>query len=163
MNIGQAAKASGVSAKMIRYYESIGLIRPAGRSDAGYRHFGDADIHTLRFVGRARDLGFTVEQIGELLGLWQDHSRKSGDVKQLALGHVERLRGKIAELESMVATLTHLAGSCHGDARPDCPILEDLASADSAPAERHAARFGVAGKADAKHDAAKRTAQGRRH
>ncbi len=147
MNIGQAAKASGVSAKMIRYYESTGVIRPASRTEAGYRLFNDADIHTLRFIGRARDLGFTVEQISELLGLWHDQSRKSSDVKQLALGHVERLQQKIAELESMVATLTHLAGSCHGDGRPDCPILEDLAATDAAPTVREAPRFGIAGKA----------------
>lgn len=147
MNIGHAAKASGVSAKMIRYYESTGLIRPAGRTEAGYRLFNDADIHTLRFIGRARDLGFTVEQISELLGLWHDQSRKSSDVKELALGHVGRLQQKIAELESMVATLTHLAGSCHGDGRPDCPILEDLAATDAASTVREAPRFGIAGKA----------------
>lgn len=147
MNIGQAAKTSGVSAKMIRYYESSGLIRPAGRTEAGYRVFNDADIHTLRFIGRARDLGFTVEQISELLGLWHDQSRKSGDVKQLALGHVERLRQKISELESMVATLTHLADCCHGDDRPDCPILEDLAATGAVPTASEAPRFGVAGKA----------------
>lgn len=144
MNIGQAAKASGVSAKMIRYYESTGLIRPARRSEAGYRHFGESDIHTLRFVGRARDLGFTVEQISELLALWQDRSRKSGDVKQLARGHVERLQRKIAELESMVATLTHLADCCHGDDRPDCPILDDLAAADVERTAHEAPRFGFA-------------------
>lgn len=146
MNIGQAAKASGVSAKMIRYYESTGLIRPPDRSEAGYRHFSDADVHTLRFVRRARDLGFTAEQIAELLGLWQDRSRKSGDVKQLAMRHVAALKRKIDELEGMAATLTKLASCCHGDERPDCPILEDLSSAEIAINEIAAARFGMTGK-----------------
>lgn len=154
MNIGQAAKASGVSAKMIRYYESTGLIRPANRSEAGYRRFGDADVHTLRFIRRARDLGFTVEQIGELLGLWQDHTRRSADVKRLAMEHVVALRRKIAELEGMVATLSKLAGSCHGDHRPDCPILEDLASADVDIAARTAPRFSVAGAREGKRPSA---------
>ena len=128
MNIGQAAKASGVSAKMIRYYESIGLIHPAARSDAGYRHFSESEIHTLRFIRRARDLGFTVEQIADLLALWQDRSRKSADVKQMAMSHVTALKQKIEKLESMVETLTKLASCCHGDERPDCPILEDLSA-----------------------------------
>jgi MerR family gold-responsive transcriptional activator of gol and ges genes len=128
MNIGQAAEASGVSAKMIRYYESTGLIAPAPRSDSGYRHFSQADVHTLRFVRRARDLGFTVGQIAELLALWRDRSRHSADVKEIALGHVAGLRRKIAELEGMAATLEALAERCHGDRRPDCPILTDLAS-----------------------------------
>ena len=127
MNIGQAAKTSGVSAKMIRYYESIGLIHPAARSDAGYRLFGEIEIHTLRFIRRSRDLGFTVEQISELLALWQDRSRKSADVKKMAMNHVAALRQKIDKLESMVVTLTKLASCCHGDERPDCPILDDLA------------------------------------
>ena len=128
MNIGQAAKASGVSAKMIRYYESIGLIHPAARSDAGYRHFSEIEIHTLRFIRRSRDLGFTVEQIADLLALWQDRSRKSADVKKMAMSHAAALRQKIEKLESMVVTLTKLASCCHGDERPDCPILEDLSA-----------------------------------
>lgn len=146
MNIGQAAKASGVSAKMIRYYESTGLIRPPHRSEAGYRHFSDVDVHTLRFVRRARDLGFTVEQIAELLALWQDRSRKSGDVKKVAMRHVVALKRKIEELEGMAATLSKLASCCHGDERPDCPILEDLSSAKGGINEVEAARFGMAGK-----------------
>ena len=146
MNIGQAAKASGVSAKMIRYYESTGLIRPPDRSEAGYRHFSDADVHALRFVRRARDLGFTVEQIAELLALWQDRSRKSGDVKKVAMRHVVALKRKIEELEGMAATLSKLASCCHGDERPDCPILEDLSSAKGGINEVEAARFGMAGK-----------------
>lgn len=128
MNIGQAAEASGVSAKMIRYYEATGLIAPAPRSAAGYRHYSESDVHTLRFVRRARDLGFTVGQIAGLLALWRDRSRHSADVKEIALGHVASLRRKIAELEEMAVTLETLAERCHGDRRPDCPILADLAS-----------------------------------
>jgi Cu(I)-responsive transcriptional regulator len=127
MNIGEAAKASGVSAKMIRYYEGIGLIPPAGRTEAGYRVYTDRDVHTLRFIRRARGLGFSVEQMTELLALWRDRSRASADVKRLALGHVDELRTKIAELEAMASTLQHLAAHCHGDDRPECPIIEQLA------------------------------------
>lgn len=127
MNIGQAAEASGVSAKMIRYYEQIGLIPKAARSGTGYRHYGASDVHTLRFVRRARDLGFSVEQIGELLALWRDRRRSSASVKAVAQSHIDRLKAKIAELQSMVQTLEHLADHCHGDERPECPILEDLA------------------------------------
>jgi MerR family transcriptional regulator, copper efflux regulator len=149
MNIGEASKASGVSAKMIRYYESIGLIPPAGRTDAGYRVYTDRDVHTLRFIRRARSLGFSVEQMVELLALWRDRSRASADVKQLALSHVEELKAKIAELQEMANTLQHLADHCHGDERPDCPIIEDLA-ADAAgtlppDSERQSPRFGKAG------------------
>ena len=126
MNIGQAAKQSGISAKMIRYYESIGLISPAVRTDSGYRVYSDHDVHTLRFVRRARDLGFSVEQMNELLALWQDRSRASADVKRIALEHVEELERKAEALREMAATLKHLAQHCHGDARPDCPILENL-------------------------------------
>lgn len=146
MNIGQAAKASGVSAKMIRYYESTGLIRPADRSNSGYRHFSNVDVHILRFIRRSRDLGFAVEQISELLMLWQDRSRKSGDVKQVAMNHVMDLKNRISKLESMVTTLSKLADCCQGDERPDCPILEDLFSAEFEPHEQEAARAGLAGK-----------------
>ncbi len=146
MNIGQASKASGVSTRMSRYYESSGLIQLAGRSEAGYRYFSDADVHTLRFVRRARDLGFTVEQIAALLALWQDRSRKSGDVKQVAMSHVMSLKRKIEELESMVATLTHVASCCHGDERPECPILEDLSTAVVGASVPMVSRFGMAGK-----------------
>jgi MerR family copper efflux transcriptional regulator len=128
MNIGQAAKASGVSAKMIRYYESIALIPPGRRSDAGYRIYGDNDIHTLRFVKRARSLGFSLEQIGGLLSLWQNKARASADVKAIALRHVDELNQRIAELTEMRDTLQTLAGCCHGDNRPDCPILQNLAN-----------------------------------
>jgi len=126
MNIGQAAAASGISAKMIRYYESIGLIGSATRTASGYRVYTDADLHTLRFVRRARDLGFSVEQMHELLALWRDRSRASADVKRIALEHVAELERKAAELHAMADTLKHLALHCHGDARPDCPILADL-------------------------------------
>lgn len=127
MNIGQAADASGVSAKMIRYYERTGLIEPADRTASGYRVYTERDVHALRFVRRARDLGFSVEQIQKLLALWQDRNRASADVRALALAHMARLREKIAEMQSMVATLDELAASCGGDQRADCPILRDLA------------------------------------
>jgi Cu(I)-responsive transcriptional regulator len=135
MNIGQAAEASGVSAKMIRYYEAIALIAPAPRSAAGYRRYTEADVHTLRFVRRARDLGFTVGQIAELLALWRDRSRHSADVKEIALGHVVDLRRRIAAFEDMAATVEELAARCHGDDRPDCPILVSLASSPAEAAE----------------------------
>ncbi|MGH2340609.1 Cu(I)-responsive transcriptional regulator [Segnochrobactraceae bacterium EtOH-i3] len=127
MNIGAAARASGVSAKMIRYYEETGLIRPAARTGAGYRDFSAADVHTLRFIRRARDLGFAVAEIADLLALWRDRERSAADVKAVALAHVTDLRRRIAELETMARTLEGLAHLCHGDDRPDCPILEDLA------------------------------------
>lgn len=127
MNIGQAAEASGVSAKMIRYYESTGLIEPAGRTPSGYRVYSGRDIHTLRFIRRSRDLGFSVEQIENLLALWRDRGRASADVKAVALEHVERLCRKVAELETMIETLSNLAETCSDDERPDCPILRDLA------------------------------------
>ena len=126
MNIGQAADASGVSAKMIRYYESIGLIDPATRTEAGYRVYSDADVHVLRFVRRARDLGFSVEQMTNLLALWQDRSRASAEVKRIALEHVGELERKMRELAEMAETLRHLAENCHGDDRPDCPIINEL-------------------------------------
>jgi Cu(I)-responsive transcriptional regulator len=148
MNIGRAGKMSGVSTKMIRYYEQTGLIPKAARHDSGYRDYDDADIHRLRFIRRARDLGFTVEQIGELLGLWSDRSRASSDVKSFALGHIERLRGKMAEIEAMVQTLETLADHCHGDDRPECPIIEGLADSDGGPSQleqREPQRFGKSG------------------
>jgi MerR family copper efflux transcriptional regulator len=127
MNIGQAAAATGVSAKMIRYYESIALIPAGKRTDAGYRIYGENDLHTLRFVKRARQLGFSLGQIGELLSLWQNKERASADVKAIAQGHVEQLNQRIAELTEMRDTLQTLASCCHGDDRPDCPILQSLA------------------------------------
>jgi Cu(I)-responsive transcriptional regulator len=132
MNIGQAAKASGVSAKMIRYYESIGLIEPVHRTDAGYRIYDDQDVHTLRFISRARDLGFSVDDMRELLALWRDRERASADVKAIALAHVEILEEKARALQQMSETLKHLASHCHGDGRPDCPIIEDFAKPELA-------------------------------
>ncbi|MBK1669128.1 Cu(I)-responsive transcriptional regulator [Rhodovibrio sodomensis] len=127
MNIGEVAKRSGVPAKTIRYYESIGLIRPAERSAAGYRIYGDRELQTLRFIQRARNLGFSVKQVGALLALWQDRARASGDVKAVARRHLDEIDRRMAELQSMRDTLEHLIGRCHGDHRPDCPILADLA------------------------------------
>lgn len=126
MNIGEAAADSGVSAKMIRYYEQNGLIPPASRAESGYRTYSAQDVHMLRFVRRARDLGFSVDAIGDLLSLWRDRSRQSVDVKQLALDHVESLRRKVSKLEDMANTLEDLAANCSGDHRPDCPILDNL-------------------------------------
>lgn len=128
MNIGQAAKASGVTAKMIRYYESIALIPPGRRSDAGYRVYDDKDLHALRFVKRARTLGFSLDQIRELLSLWQNKARASADVKAIALVHVAELDQRIAELSEMRDTLQTLARCCLGDDRPDCPILQTLSA-----------------------------------
>ena len=127
MNIGEAAKASGVSAKMIRHYEEVGLMPPARRTEAGYRLYGDSEVHTLRFIRQSRDLGFSIAQIGELVGLWQNRRRPSRMVKALAEAHVQELERKVQELMAMKATLEHLVHCCHGDERPDCPILESLA------------------------------------
>ncbi len=127
MTIGEAAKASGVNAKLIRYYESIGLIARADRTGAGYRLYGPAEVNVLRFVKRARTLGFGIERIQRLVGLWQDRSRCSAEVKRVALAHIDELEAKIAELAAMRDTLRELADACHGDGRPECPILRDLA------------------------------------
>ena len=131
MTIGQAAKASGVTAKMIRHYEAVGLLQPAPRSDAGYSGYSEQDVHLLRFIRRSRDLGFSLPQVKELLALWLDRHRASSEVRRLALGHVDTLKAKIEELSGMVQTLEHLASHCHGDERPDCPILDDLGGAIS--------------------------------
>ena len=126
MNIGDAAKASGVSAKMIRHYESIGLLTPAGRTASGYRIYDDGSVHTLRFIRRARRLDFSLEHIGELLALWQDQARASGDVRRIALSHLESLEAKAEALDAIIRTLRQLVIDCAGDDRPDCPILDDL-------------------------------------
>lgn len=136
MQIGYAAKLSGVPAKTIRYYESIGLIEPAPRSNGGYRNYGERDVETLRFIQKARSLGFSVENVGNLLALWRDRERKSAQVKQLANQHLEAIDRKLAELESMRRVLTHLIERCHGDERPDCPILDDLAGGGAVPIRR---------------------------
>lgn len=127
MNIGQAAAASGVPAKTIRYYESIGLLKPAPRSEGGYRVYGETDLRVLKFIQRARSLGFSVKDVGNLLKLWSDRERSSSDVKAVALRHVEEIDRKLVELQSMRDTLIDLTHCCHGDDRPDCPIIEDLA------------------------------------
>ncbi len=126
MKIGQAATASGATAKMIRHYEGLGLIDAPVRTEAGYRIYAGDDVHTLRFIKRARTLGFSLEATRELLALWRDKGRASSDVKAFAMKHVQDLEMKIAELQAMSQTLRHLAQTCHGDARPDCPILADL-------------------------------------
>lgn len=127
MKIGQAAAAARISERMIRHYEKIGLIPAAARRDSGYRDYDDRDIHTLLFIGRARDLGFPLEEIRTLLALWHDRGRSSSDVKALALARAAELRRKARELDAMRRTLEQLAESCHGDERPDCPIIDDLA------------------------------------
>ena len=129
MQIGEAARLTGVSAKMIRHYESIGLVPVADRRDSNYRDYGDADLHRLGFIRRARDLGFSIEEIRDLLRLWGDTERSSRDVKALTTAHIAELEKKIAALEEMRATLAHLVHCCEGDHRPDCPIIESLAGA----------------------------------
>ena len=151
MNIGQAADASGVTAKMIRYYESIGLIEAPARTEAGYRVYDAYDIHALCFIQRAWNLGFSIEETAELLALWRDKSRASADVKAFAVQHVRNLETKIAELQAMTRTLRHLASHCHGDTRPDCPILDDLATLDAGE-DKHDG--GVPGRGRALHAAA---------
>jgi len=127
-NIGQAANASGITPKMIRYYEEIGLLRPAARSASGYRRYADAEVRTLRFIERARDLGFSLDRIRMLLGLWEDSTRKSADVKKLASQYIVELDEDIRKLQSIRDQLRHLANCCSGDSRPECPILDDLAA-----------------------------------
>lgn len=134
MNIGEASKASGVTAKMIRYYESVGLLSAKARTTAGYRVYGAEEVHSLRFIRQARRLGFLVEDIRRLLALWHDRSRASAEVKSIALEHVADLDRRIEELTDMRNTLAHLAAHCHGDDRPDCPIIERLADPDATPA-----------------------------
>lgn len=131
MNIGQASRATGVSTKMIRYYESVGLIRPADRTDSNYRDFGERDVRELQFIRRARDLGFSVQEIGHLLSLWRDRDRPSREVKSIAEKHVADLDARIAEMQVMADALRTLAKCCAGDSRPDCPILTDLADQDT--------------------------------
>jgi Cu(I)-responsive transcriptional regulator len=127
MNIGQAANHSGISAKTIRYYESIGLIPAASRTGSGYRTYSDKDVERLRFIHHSRNLGFSVKDVSLLLDLWGNQKRASADVKALALSHIDEVDRKIAELQKIRDTLTHLTRRCHGDSRPDCPILRELA------------------------------------
>ena len=134
MHIGTIARKSGIRAKTIRYYESIGLIDSAQRTASGYRVYSAEDVHTRRFVQRARGLGFSVSDVAKLLALWRDRQRTSAQVKALAQRHVAQIDHKIAELQAMRDTLVHLVERCHGDDRPDCPIIEDLAG-DAEPIE----------------------------
>ena len=129
VNIGQAAQQSGVSAKMVRHYESLGLLARVGRSQSGYRLYAQADVHTLRFIKRARALGFSMPEIAELAGLWQNRRRASANVKRVAQKHAAELAQRIEAMQAMQRTLAHLIHCCHGDERPDCPILDDLAGA----------------------------------
>ena len=129
MNIGEAARRSGISAKMIRHYEGLGLLPRVARTDSGYRQYDEATLHQLRFIRRARDLGFDMKEIAALLALWGNRRRASADVKRIAMKHVGELQTRIEQMQSMQRTLSHLAHSCHGDGRPDCPILDDLAGA----------------------------------
>lgn len=133
-NIGEAAARSGVSPKMLRHYEALGLLPPIARTESGYRQYGERDVHTLRFIRRARDLGFSIAEIAELLKLWQDRRRASREVKKIALAHVADLQRRLDEMAAMKRTLEQLASCCHGDERPDCPILEGLAD-PAAPEE----------------------------
>jgi MerR family copper efflux transcriptional regulator len=126
-NVGEAARLSRVSAKMVRHYESLGLLPKVARTDSGYRQYTDKEVHTLRFIRRARDLGFSMAEIGELLALWQNRRRPSSSVKKIASEHVAALDAKMAEMAAMRKTLQHLVHCCHGDERPDCPILDELA------------------------------------
>ena len=131
VTIGQAAQQSGVSAKMLRHYEALGLLGKVSRTDSGYRLYGSADVHTLRFIKRCRDLGFSIAEIGELVGLWQNRRRASSSVKRISQKHLDELSERIAGMQAMQRTLTHLLDCCHGDERPDCPILDDLAGSKS--------------------------------
>lgn len=127
VNIGDAARLSGVSAKMVRHYESLGLLRPVARTDSGYRQYSAAEVHTLRFIKRSRDLGFSMAEIAELVGLWQNRRRASASVRKVAQKHADELAQRIEAMQEMQRTLQHLIHCCHGDERPECPILEDLA------------------------------------
>jgi Cu(I)-responsive transcriptional regulator len=128
VSIGEAAQRSGVSARMVRHYEGLGLLPAVARTESGYRQYGEADIHTLRFIKRSRDLGFSMEEIAELVGLWNNRRRASSSVKRIAEKHLGELEQRIADMQSMRSTLAHLVHCCHGDARPECPILDDLAN-----------------------------------
>ena len=127
VNIGSAAQRSGISAKMVRHYESLGLLPRVARTDSGYRQYTEADVHTLQFIKRGRDLGFSMAEIAELVGLWHNRKRASASVKRIAQQHVDELAQRIEAMQAMQRTLVSLLNHCHGDERPDCPILDDLA------------------------------------
>ncbi|WP_096698346.1 Cu(I)-responsive transcriptional regulator [Polaromonas sp. AER18D-145] len=133
VNIGEAARQSGVSAKMVRHYESLGLLPHVHRSDSGYRQYSDAEVHTLRFIKRSRELGFSMPEIAELVSLWQNRRRASKSVRRIAQKHADDLAQRIAAMQAMQKTLGHLIHGCQGDDRPDCPILDDLAGAAPRP------------------------------
>jgi len=134
VSIGEAARRSGVSAKMLRHYESLGLLGRVHRTDSGYRQYSEADVHTLRFIKRCRDLGFSMAEIAELVNLWQNRRRASASVKRIAQKHMDELAARIDALQTMQRTLQGLLHHCHGDERPDCPILDDLSGASTLPA-----------------------------
>lgn len=127
MNIGEAARRSGVSAKMVRHYESLGLLPQVHRSDSGYRQYSEAEVHTLRFIKRGRDLGFSMAEIAELVSLWNNRRRASASVRRIAQKHADDLARRIADMQAMQQTLAHLVHCCQGNERPECPILDDLA------------------------------------
>lgn len=135
-NIGEASSRSGVSAKMVRHYESLGLLPSIERTESGYRLYSEREVHTLRFIKRSRDLGFSMAEISELLKLWQNRRRSSADVRRIASKHVEELNQRMAEMEAMRRTLEHLIHGCRGDHRPDCPILDELQGPEEAPARK---------------------------
>ncbi|MDM0046746.1 Cu(I)-responsive transcriptional regulator [Variovorax dokdonensis] len=133
--IGDAARLSGISARMLRHYEDLGLLGEVRRSESGYRRYSLSDVHTLRFIKRSRDLGFSMDQVTELVGLWRNRRRTSASVKRVAQAHLQELEQRIAEMQAMQRTLAHLVHCCHGDQRPDCPILDDLSRIDPPKAE----------------------------
>ena len=141
INIGESARASGVSVKMIRHYEAIGLLPAATRSEGGYRVYRPEDVHALHFIGNARALGFPLAEIAELLGLWRDRGRASAEVKQLALAHVAAIDAKVKALQAMSETLHHLVAACHGDHRPECPILEGIFEGGVSPQQERRPRL----------------------
>ena len=130
VSIGEAARLSGISARMVRHYEGLGLLSRVARTESGYRQYSAADVHTLRFIKRSRDMGFSMEQVAELVGLWHNRRRTSASVKRVAQAHLEELEQRIAAMQAMQRTLAHLVHCCHGDQRPDCPILDDLSGSD---------------------------------
>jgi len=131
VNIGEASRLSGVSAKMVRHYESLGLLPRVGRTGSGYRQYSQAEVHTLQFIKRSRELGFSMDEIAELVSLWQNRRRASGSVKRIAQQHADALAQRIDAMQAMQRTLQQLIHCCHGDDRPDCPILDDLAAGPS--------------------------------
>ncbi len=139
LSIGEAARSAGISARMVRHYESLGLLATVARTDSGYRQYTDADVHTLHFIRRSRDLGFSMEEIATLLALWHDRSRASSQVKRIAQQHIDDLSERIAQMQAMQRSLQTLVSCCKGNDRPDCPILDDLAAGHSEPGSSNSA------------------------